>query len=272
VLWLRRSKRAGRRFGRSSAGIRAPDDLLFFDWDADEPVSMTEMGWQAGFAEMRETAARSGLDPAYIAAWQEVGYFVTEANQHLFSAAQVRAYLDAVARHQDRDGEDDGDDWGSGRLGSRAPGPGRGGGRGPAGRRRPGVARRPPRHRAAPDAADYADAAGLAATTMVTVMLAWLTGARDQASRPATAATQAPDQVREHLGAEVADDTLVLAGVLGHPRSPDLTVAEALERAGEDLVVLLLSLVCGIVATTGGGDVDWLIQVLHPDHDPDQTT
>jgi hypothetical protein len=270
---LEESRRAFReKFGRDPG----PDDPVFFDRDADEPRPMTNMGWQAGFAEMQEAAARSGLDPAYIAAWQEVGYFVTDANQHLFSAVEVRAYLDAVARHQDQDGEADGDDegWDEDDWD-------------PAGEAADGLREVVAQvlHDGSIDAglrlvealddADDADAAGLAASTMVAVMLAWLTGARDQMGQPATAATQALDWIREHLSAEVADDALVLAGVLGHPRSPDLTVAEAFERAGEDLVPLLLWLVCGVVATAGEGDVNWLIQFdpdHEPDSDPDQTT
>jgi GNAT superfamily N-acetyltransferase len=49
---------------------------------------------------LRQSVADTGLDPAYISAWQEVGYLVTDVNRHLFSAEEVQAYLDAVERHQ----------------------------------------------------------------------------------------------------------------------------------------------------------------------------
>src|SRR5262249_5732629 len=161
--------------------------------------------------------------------------------QHLFSAAEVRAYLDAVARHQDQDGEGDGDDdgWDEDEWD-------------PAGGTADGLREvvaqslREGRSTAALalpealEAADDAEAAGLAPGSMVAGMLAWLTGARERGGQPATTAMRAVDWVREHLGGEVADDALILAGVLGHPRSPDLTVAEAFDRAGEDLVPLLL--------------------------------
>jgi hypothetical protein len=52
---------------------------------------------------------------------------------------------------------------------------------------------------------------------------------------------------------------MVLAGVLDHPLAPTITVEEAFDRVGDDLVVLLLWLVCGLVATAGA-DADWLIQ------------
>jgi len=242
------------KFGRDPS----PDDPVFFDRDADEPVPMTDAGWQAGFAEMRDGAARLGMDPAYIAAWQEVGYVVTQANQHLFSAAEVDAYFDTVARHQQHDDGDDADwdedDWDPAEeaadglrevvasvLTDRSL---------EAGRSLVAVL----------DDADDADTAGLAATTMVTFMLAWLTGARERAALPAVTATQALDWVRESLGGEAAEEALVLAGVVGHPRAPELTVAEAFERVGDGLLVVLLSLVCGIVATAGNGNADWLVQ------------
>jgi hypothetical protein len=264
---LEESRRAFReKFGRDPG----PDDPVFFDRDADEPVPMTGLGWRAGFAEMRQAAARSGMDPAYIAAWQEVGYVVAEANQHLFSAAEVRAYLDAVVRHHDDVVDDDGDGWDEDYWD-------------PAGEAAVGL-----REVVAqvlrddgPDAglrlveslddAEDADAAGLAASTMVAVMLAWLAGAREQADRPATTATRAVDWVREHLGGQVADDLLLLAGVLGHPRSPDLTAAQVFERAGGDLVPALLWLVCGIVATAGDGEVAWLAQ-FDLDGDPEKSS
>ncbi len=252
------------KFGRDPG----PDDPVFFDRDADEPVPMTDAGWQAGFAEMGQAAARAGMDPAYIAAWQEVGYIVSEANRHMFSAAEVDTYLDAVARHQEQDDEDDGEDWDADDWD-------------PAEEAADGLrevvaqvladrslesARRLVE---ALEDADDVDAAGLAGSTMVTVLLAWLTGAREQAAFPAVAATQALDWVREYLGTTVADDALVLAGALGHPYAPELTVAEAFERVGGDLLVLLLALVCGSVATTGNGDADWLVRF---DPAPDETT
>ncbi len=84
------------KFGRDPG----PDDPVFFDPDAAEPTPLGPDGWQAGFAALRQAADDAGVAPAYLAAWQEVGYVVTDENRHLFSAAEVQAYLDAVDRHQ----------------------------------------------------------------------------------------------------------------------------------------------------------------------------
>lgn len=83
------------KFGREPG----PDDPVFFDPTKDEP---TEMDPEAAFPEIRAAAVKAGVDPAFIDAWAEVGYIVTDANQHLFSAHEVEAYEDAVERAQDR--------------------------------------------------------------------------------------------------------------------------------------------------------------------------
>jgi hypothetical protein len=79
------------KFGREPG----PDDPLFFDATKDVPTPFDE---EAGFAEIREAVLAAGVDPAYIDAWHEVGYLITEDNQHLFSAHEVEAYFDAVER------------------------------------------------------------------------------------------------------------------------------------------------------------------------------
>jgi hypothetical protein len=94
---LEANRRAFReKFGRDPG----PEDPVLFDPDADEPTPLSPEGWQAGFEAMRQAAEDAGVDPAYVAAWQEVGYMVTDENRHMFTAAEVQAYLDAVDRHQ----------------------------------------------------------------------------------------------------------------------------------------------------------------------------
>jgi hypothetical protein len=117
------------------------------------------------------------------------------------------------------------------------------------------------------DAADDPDTAGLAASTRVAVMLARPTGANDQAGQPATGWDTSARPGPGTYGCRgrrrrTCTPGCPRASMLTHP-----TVAEAFQRAGADLVPLLPSLVCGIVATAGEGDADWLIQF-----DPDQTT
>jgi hypothetical protein len=246
------------KFGRDPG----PDDPVFFDPGADKPVPLTGQAWDDGFADMAQAAAEAGVDPAYIAAWHEVGYIVTDANRHLFSAADVQAYLDAVARHQhddeDEDDEDEGEWWD------------------PAGEAADGLREVVAEVLATGDSAagrrlvaalehtDDGEAAGLAASTLVAVLLGWLAGAREQLGSPAAAPVIA--WVGEQLGPDVAGKAMILAGVLGHPLAPDLTVEEAFDRVGAGLVELLLWLVCGLVATAGDADVNWLVQ-FDPDTD-----
>ena len=256
---LEANQRAFReKFGRDPG----PDDPVFFDPDADEPVPLTGKAWDDGFTAMAQAAADAGVDPAYVAAWQEVGYIVTDANRHLFSAADVQAYLDAVARHQDADDdEDDEDDEFDGDADEWWD---------PAAEAADGLrevvaevlATGDPvageRLVAALEDADEGEAAGLAASTLVAVLLGWLAGAREQLG--SAVASPALTWVGENLGPDVAGKAMVLAGVLDHPLAPKITVEEAFDRVGDDLVVLLLWLVCGLVATAGGADADWLIQ------------
>lgn len=61
------------KFGREPG----PDDPIFFD----------------------PAAEQAGIDPAYFLAWREVGYLVTESNQHTFSLAEITAFED-VKRHR----------------------------------------------------------------------------------------------------------------------------------------------------------------------------
>jgi hypothetical protein len=245
------------KFGREPG----PEDPVFFDSDVDEPTPMTKRHWDEGMAAMAQAAADAGVDAAYIHAWQEVGYMVTDANRHLYSAAEVRAYLDAVARHRGED-LDDGElfdtDWD-------VPAEAAHGLRAlvaetlATGSLDPGFALVE-----AFDAAEDVEAAGLAASTAVAVMLGWLTGARERLG--VAAAPAAVSWVRDRLGPDPASQALVLAGVLGHPLAPELTVAQAFDRLGDALLPALLWLAAGLAATAGDGDAEWLTQ-FDPDLD-----
>jgi hypothetical protein len=230
-----------------------PDDPLFFDPDADQPAAMTDRHWDQAMAAMAQAATDAGVDPAYIHAWQEVGYMVTDTNQHLFSAADVQAHFDAVDRHRD-----DVDETGEAVTAVAASG------------LRTLVAQTlstgsvDPAHAFVDtfndlfDNADELGAAELIATTTVTVMLTWLAGARerlDHAPGPA-----AVDWVRSHLGPDPADQALTLASLLDHPQAPKLTMAHAVDQLGDALPPVLLWLVTGLTATAGGGNVEWLAQ------------
>jgi hypothetical protein len=82
------------RFGREMR----PDDPIFFDPDADEPVPVSA---EKVYAEMIAAAQRTG-DPHTIAcarATAELGYMVTAENRHMWTAHEAEAFEDAAARH-----------------------------------------------------------------------------------------------------------------------------------------------------------------------------
>ncbi len=94
------------KFGRDPR----PDDPLFFDPDADVPVQLSREKALANLSELADRAQDFGWPPAMIKAWQELGYVVTRANMHTFSATQVQAFEEAVRRHWAAEGPGDEDD------------------------------------------------------------------------------------------------------------------------------------------------------------------
>ncbi len=88
------------KFGRDPG----PDDPVFFDPDADEPRPLPDGFWDEAMEEFADEAD----DPmllAFALASRDVGYLVTEMNMHLFSAHEVEAFEDAVARHLGASGQ-----------------------------------------------------------------------------------------------------------------------------------------------------------------------
>jgi hypothetical protein len=80
------------QFGREIG----PDDPVFWDPDADQPTPMTESRIAQMRHEWAESVARAGMDPAPVLAMRDLGYIVTEENQHLLSLAEVDEYDQAV--------------------------------------------------------------------------------------------------------------------------------------------------------------------------------
>ncbi|MFI6049930.1 hypothetical protein ACIBCO_07510 [Streptomyces violascens] len=85
------------KFGRNPG----PDDPLFFDPDADEPLPLSKQHFDDMMLEMAERAAEIGIDPAFLHAWREVGYVVTEENRSMWTTAEVLAFSRAVVRHRE---------------------------------------------------------------------------------------------------------------------------------------------------------------------------
>jgi hypothetical protein len=90
------------------------------------------------------------------------------------------------------------------------------------------------------------------------VLMAWLAGAREAMGNEI--AIPALDWVGTALGEDLRSTVLPLTGVLGHPDAPDLTVNEALDEVGDQVVPALLCLVAGVVATALGGDAERLME------------
>jgi hypothetical protein len=99
VQAIRQQARSFReKFGRDMG----PDDPVFFDPDADEPLPLSEERYNELFREMAENIEDPELRP-FASAWADVGYIVTEENQHLFTAYEVEAFGKAVARHREEE-------------------------------------------------------------------------------------------------------------------------------------------------------------------------
>ncbi|MFE7116056.1 hypothetical protein ACFU99_11620 [Streptomyces sp. NPDC057654] len=84
------------KFGREPRS----EDPLFFDPDADEPAPLSKEYFDGMLLDMAEHADEIGIDPAFLHAWREVGYVVTEENMSLHTTAEVLAFKRAVARHR----------------------------------------------------------------------------------------------------------------------------------------------------------------------------
>lgn len=87
---------AAERFRAKFGREMRPDDPVFFDPDADEPVPMDE---EKVIAEIHDQAERMPNPEmrAHMLAFADCGYMVTEMNQHTFTAHEVEEYLDAVS-------------------------------------------------------------------------------------------------------------------------------------------------------------------------------
>jgi hypothetical protein len=67
------------KFGREPG----PEDPLFFDPDKDEPTFLDPAAVAPDmFDDLRAKADEIGVDRALIDAWEELGYVITEANEH----------------------------------------------------------------------------------------------------------------------------------------------------------------------------------------------
>ena len=103
-----------RRFRDKFGHDPGPEDPIFFDPNADEPRPLELDTVTREMSEgLRQAGRETGVDPALVEAWCELGYVVTDDNRHLFSAGDIAVWEAAVRRHAgDLDDEDylDGED------------------------------------------------------------------------------------------------------------------------------------------------------------------
>lgn len=242
------------KFGREIG----EDDPLIFDPDADVPTPLTEQARTAALEELALTVAESGvLDPAYIYAWRDVGYIVTEATEHLFSAAEVQAYFDAVSDHMDDDGdwdEDDEEESTAAEVLLMA-----------ADSLERVVAAILQERTLAPikalmeglDESELEDEElEVIMSSTVAVLASWLVEPQEQGLDGSAVMAW----IGENLPEQDSQDALVLSGMIGFAFGPDLTIRQAADRLGERFVPAHTALAAGIAATAGGGDAHWLRQ------------
>jgi hypothetical protein len=254
------------KFGRDPG----PDDPLFFDPNADEPAPLSEDTLNTAIDGMIANADQAGLDPAYLKAWRELGYLITDENQHLFSAAEVLAFLDTWERYQD-DGDDvdldisDIVDLLADQLETAVQ------------ETLTQQSAEPARLLAAivgeADAAvlaleDYdVEAEGAPAVSIAfAIVAAWAAGAREDLNTPDLADTVL-DWIATHLGEPIAALTRRAAGILGSAGAPDITINQLAGELGPDFIPAMVWLATGLVAEHGSGDTAWLRRYdLHSDN------
>jgi hypothetical protein len=65
----------------------------------------------------------------------------------------------------------------------------------------------------------------------------------------------------ENLGTPHAELARELSGLLGAPFVEAITMEQAVERLGSDVLPGLVGLLAGFVATAGDGDPDWILGI-----------
>ncbi len=82
-----------KKFGRDPW----PDDPIFFDPDANEPVPLNLQQYEQ---DMIETMAQAGISPAFIYAFKRTGRIVTESNRHRLTEKELQEWNDAIDEYQ----------------------------------------------------------------------------------------------------------------------------------------------------------------------------
>ena len=254
------------KFGRDPG----PDDPLFFDPDADEPLPADPDKMMTEFiASLPDDTPPRGR--AMMETWAEVGFVITDENQHTFSAAEVELWSRALERRYeahgitdlDEDPEDDGtlrevvemtadalelaaglvmssrdlsvaDELDARLTDTAAAG--------------------------ADDGADEGDDEPAAAEMLLVVFMGWMIGARD-AGIDADAVIA---WLHEAFGKDEVMNFFPLLALLSpqtfSERGLDWTVTEMVDEAGDHVIRGAVAISAAVAATAGSGDAHWLRQ------------
>jgi hypothetical protein len=85
------------KFGRDLG----PNDPVFFDPNADTPQEISEETLLADVDSLIDKAREAGANPAYLQAWRDTGFLLTEHNMHLFPASDIDEWNAALEQHWD---------------------------------------------------------------------------------------------------------------------------------------------------------------------------
>lgn len=88
----RQKDRFREKFGRAPG----PDDPIFFDPNAEEPLPLNV---EAAFAELVAIAGQIGIAPQLIYAMNKTGRMVTEDNQKFLTPSELQEWNDALAEY-----------------------------------------------------------------------------------------------------------------------------------------------------------------------------
>ncbi|WP_143175411.1 hypothetical protein [Cryptosporangium aurantiacum] len=249
------------KFGRDIE----PGDPVFFDPEADTPVPYPPEKLNAALLAAAEKSGDE-LTIALVRAAVEVGYFITDENEHLYSVQEIDAYEAAVSRYLDAGPEaeyyaeaiDELYDIVSALVDGDAD---------------TAAARAIldlPRRVSYEEDEDAAEAAYLAVLrcTLILLFAASRAGIDEVELQAATA------WVSDTFGCEYAQRAAVVAIPLCRTKDPaaqqelfgksgELTVGDLLDLLGDESAPAMIWLVAGLVATVGDGDVNWLRHVVH---------
>jgi hypothetical protein len=80
-----------------------PDDLIFFDPEADEPQSIGDSVRQVEKLEgaMLRAMVQAGIRPQLIHAWRRTGFLATEENWERLTHEQRAEWVDALAEYDE---------------------------------------------------------------------------------------------------------------------------------------------------------------------------